>query len=87
MLQPYVSRNNNYAMIDAAEAKFKSIWSRKTIKQIEKELKSWRSYMDSHGQSYTFHGRDMTPLNCLSDGDKVLILKEILADKEREALR
>jgi hypothetical protein len=58
---------------------YRSFWSKKTASQIKKEIKSWQRYFDNvyHG----LHGSDMTPPNTLADGDKVLILREILNEK------
>ncbi len=58
-----------------------NVWSKKPKNLIEKEIKSWQRYFDKHGQAYSFHGADMTPPNTLSDGDKIVILKEILQSK------
>jgi len=49
--------------------------------EIKKEIKSWQRYFDKHGEAYSFHGGDMTPPNTMADGDKVLILKEILTER------
>jgi hypothetical protein len=38
--------------------------------------------MDKHVRSYEWHGSSMTPVGSLADGDKVLILREILREKE-----
>jgi hypothetical protein len=60
---------------------YRSFWSKKTASQIKKEIKSWQRYFDKHSKSYGLHGSDMTPPNTLADGDKVLILREILNEK------
>lgn len=64
-----------------SEEIFRKIWESKTVKQIQKELASWQKYMNKHGQAYAWHGAGMTPPNHLGDGDKVMILKEILNEK------
>jgi len=63
------------------ENKYRLYWEKKTASQIKKEIKSWEKYFNKHGQAYAFHGADITPPNTLADGDKVLILKEILNNK------
>ena len=63
------------------EENYRSFWSKKTTSEIKKEIKSWRKYFNKHGESYSFHGGDMTPPNTLADGDKVMILKEILTER------
>ena len=63
------------------ENNYRSFWEKKTSSQIKKEIESWQKYFDKYGQSYSFHGGDMTPPNTLADGDKVLILKEILRER------
>ena len=65
---------------------FRKCWESKTAKQIQKEIESWRKRIDKHGQAYAWHGAGMTPPNHLADGDKVMILKEILSQKESGAL-
>lgn len=64
--------------------KFFKSWKDKTVKQIEKELKSWRKYMDKHNAAYTIIGGAMTPPNSLADGDKVAILRDILNNCKKE---
>lgn len=68
-------------MINQAEEIFKKCWESKTTKQIQKEIESWRKRIDKHGQAYAWHGANMTPPNHLADGDKVMILKEILNER------
>ena len=63
------------------EERFKKYWESKTKKQIEKEILSLQKYMDKHGQAYAWHGKGMTPPGSLADGDKMLILREILKQK------
>ncbi len=63
------------------EDNYRSFWEKKTSSQIKQEIKSWQKYFDKHGQAYAFHGSDITPPNTLADGDKVLILKEILKER------
>ncbi len=62
---------------------YKKLWSKKTTKQIEKELNSWRKYVDKHSSAYAWHGASMTPPNSLSDGDKISALKEILSERNK----
>lgn len=60
---------------------YRAAWENKTAKQIEKEILSWRKYMDKHGAAYAWHGSGMTPPGSLADGDKISILKDILKEK------
>lgn len=57
---------------------YKNTWSKKTKKQIEKELKSMIAYFNKHGSSYLWHGIGITPKGYLADGDKIRALKELL---------
>lgn len=57
---------------------YKDIWSKRTKKQIEKELKSMQAYVNKHGASYWWHGSGITPPGSISDGDKISALKELL---------
>jgi hypothetical protein len=65
----------------SGEGRYHKRWLLKTDKQIEKEIISLRKYMDKHSQAYAWHGSDMTPPNCVADGDKMVILKNILQDR------
>lgn len=73
-----LSHQEQYAQ---ATQNYRSIWEKKTTKQIQKEIESWHRYIDRYSQSYAWHGKDITPPGTLADGDKVLILKEILRDR------
>ena len=64
---------------------FHTYWARKTVKQIEKEIQSWRKYMQKHSAAYAWHGKDITPPGELADGDKLCILREILSTKTATA--
>lgn len=64
------------------ESDYRKVWQTKTVKQLEKEIISWRKYMDKHGAAYCWHGKDITPPGHLADGDKVSVLKEILSGKQ-----
>lgn len=68
-------------MRDMAEKRFRTIHERKTENQIKKEIVSLQKYMERHSRAYHWHGAGMTPPGCLADGDKMLILKEILSEK------
>lgn len=72
--------NNELKQIQ--EDNFVKVWSKKTIRQIEKELLTWSKYMAKHSQSYAFHGADITHPSTLADGDKVALLREILEIKQ-----
>lgn len=56
-------------------------WNVKTTKQVEKELASMRKYVQRHSAHYTWHGANVPP-GGLADGDKILILREILRNRE-----
>ena len=60
---------------------YREYWQQKNKNQIEKELLSWRKYIDKHSQAYAWHGSGMTPPGSIADGDKVSILKEILEER------
>jgi len=65
----------------SAADRYREIWSRKTIKQIEKEIESFRRYFARHKDCF-FH--ECAP-DSLSDGNQMVILKDILAEKLNEA--
>ena len=60
--------------------RYLAAWNAKTTKQVEKELASMRKYMDRSSKHYALHGAN-TPPGGIADGDKVLILQEILRDR------
>ena len=60
---------------------YKSHWSGKTTKQVQKELASWQKYVNKHSAAYSWHGKDITPPGKLADGDKITALKEILNER------
>lgn len=64
-----------------AEARFTAIWENKTCGQLQKEILSWRKYMQKHNAAYNFHGNAMTAPGELSDGDRLCILRRILKEK------
>jgi len=53
-------------------------WNQKTSKQIEKEIASLRKYMARNSRAYVWHGANALPPGTIGDGDKLLILQEIL---------
>lgn len=57
---------------------YRDKWAKKTAKQIEKEIKSMRAYMQRHSQAYAWHGKDITPPGSLADGDKLCALRDAL---------
>lgn len=61
--------------------KYKSVWEKKTTRQIEKELKSWQVYVNKHSGAYAWHGNGITPPGTLPDGDKITALKELLEER------
>lgn len=65
---------------------YKTIWLPKTTKQIQKEIKSWRSYMQKHNAAYNLHGSDMTPPGGLADGSKLTILRDILRERGEQEI-
>lgn len=60
---------------------YKDQWRGKTTKQIEREIESWRRYMQKHTKAYAWHGGNMTPPSELADGDKLNALREILDER------
>ncbi len=62
----------------AAWDDYHHLWLSRTTKQIQKEVKSWRSYMQKNNAAYNLHGADMTPPGGLADGSKLTILRDIL---------
>ena len=73
-------------IVDSPWDKYRALWLPKTTKQIQKEIKSWRSYMQKHNAAYNLHGSDMTPPDNLSDGDKLSILRDMLQDRGEKEL-
>lgn len=67
-------------MSDPFEA-YKTTWAEKTSKQVAKELKSMRAYVDRHSAAYAWHGKNMTPPGVCPDGDKITALREILDER------
>lgn len=63
------------------EEKYRNYWAQKTDKQVQKECQSMRNYIGKHGSAYEWHGKRMTPPDSLSDGSKLLVLREILQDR------
>lgn len=57
---------------------FRDKWAGKSIKAIEKEIASWRSYMQKQTQAYAWHGKGITPPGSIPDGDKLNALREAL---------
>ena len=55
-------------------------WSTKTEKQVKKELVSMRKYVQKHSASYAWNNAGTAP-GTIADGDKILILEEILRTK------
>lgn len=64
-----------------AEDRYREVWSRKTIKQIEKEIESFRRYFARHKDCF-FHKSSPTSL---SDGQQFNILRDVLEEKKSEA--
>jgi hypothetical protein len=67
-------------MSDPAE-KYASMWRRKTIKQIEREIESWRRHFQKHNAGYGFTSAAIAAPGALADGDRMNILREILAER------
>lgn len=55
---------------------FESQWRSKTKRQAEKELESYRKYLEKNRDSFF---QQCAP-DEMSDGDRVLVLKQILAE-------
>lgn len=67
---------------------YRDLWAAKTVRQIEREIESWRKYMQRHTRAYAWHGSSMTPPGELSDGDKLCALRDALKiAQDREADR
>ena len=64
-------------MLPNLHSKYLEHWNAKTTKQIEKELASMRKYVQRNSKHYSFHGANVPP-GGIADGDKILILSEIL---------
>lgn len=61
--------------------RYLAAWNAKTTKQVEKELTSMRKYVQKHSAHYSWHGANVPP-GGIADGDKILILSEILRDRK-----
>ncbi len=61
------------------EEQFRKTWSKKTVRQLEKEIDSWQRYMQKHSGSY---GWVETNPNEMNDSDKLTILREIHSEKK-----
>lgn len=68
------------AVMGAAEFAYLAAWNSKTTKAVEKELASMRRYVQKHSAHYAWHGANVPP-GGIADGDKILILSEILRDR------
>lgn len=66
------------------EDKYRAVWAKKTTKQIERELASMHRHVQRHSSAYAWHGTGITPPGSLADGDKIIILREILQGLEGE---
>lgn len=67
-------------MSDPAE-KYASTWRSKTTKQIEREIESWRRHFQKHNAGYGFTSAAIAAPGALADGDRMNILREILAER------
>ena len=63
------------------ETRYLRNWNSKTTKQVERELASMRKYVQKHSAHYAWHGANVPP-GGIADGDKILILIEILRDRK-----
>ena len=63
---------------DEQEEKYRKIWNAKTSRQVQREINDWHKHMNKHNAGYNWH---LTNPDSLSDGDRVMILKEILSIK------
>lgn len=61
--------------------RYVAAWNAKTTKAVEKELTSMHRYVQKHSAHYAWHGANVPP-GGLADGDKILILTEILRSRE-----
>lgn len=60
---------------------YKDRCAEKTSKQVAKELKSMRAYVQRHSAAYHWHGTGITPPGVCADGDKISALREILEER------
>lgn len=61
------------------EVEYKKKWAKKSICLIKKEIKSFERYFKKNEAYYNFHGKNETHPDELSDGDRIRILKELMA--------
>lgn len=66
-----------------AQTTYRALWESKPTKQIERELKSWQSHFAKHEGHYSFHGATAHPGE-MTDGERVMVLKDILRERELE---
>lgn len=64
---------------------FRDHWAAKSIRQIEREIESWRKYMQRHGRAYAWHGGDGHDPDTLSDGTKLCALRDALKIAQERA--
>lgn len=56
---------------------YRDKWQKKTYRQVEKELDSYHRYLSKHSDG---HFQEAAP-DEMSDGDRVMVLKEVLRVK------
>lgn len=66
--------------MNEAMTKYLRSWNLKTGKAVKKELASMRKYVQKHSASYAWNNAGTAP-GSIADGDKILILEEILRTK------
>lgn len=57
---------------------YRDLWAARTVRQIEREIESWRKHMQRHARAYAWHGRDGHDPETLSDGTKLCALRDAL---------
>lgn len=58
-------------------ADYKAQWSKKTLKQVMKELESYQAYLARHPDR---HFQQAAP-DEMTDGDRIIALKDVIREK------
>jgi hypothetical protein len=66
------------------EKRYRSFWEKKTYHQIQNEVDSMHKYMNKHNSAYHWHGANSTSPDEMADGDRMLVLRELLSKKLKE---
>jgi len=65
-------------MVSNLADRYREVWARKTIKQVEGEGDSYHKYLARHKDSFF---KECAP-DSLSDGNRIVILKDLLREKK-----